>query len=552
MGNNQNTSDRTKYPVVCVLFVLCFVNAGWTLSTTPLDNHECFVSVTSREMLEKGNWVLPTFNNQPRLQKTPLSYWLVAGLAKVTGRVDEFTARLPSAVFAVLSVCVIIYFVGQWLSFRTALVCAGVWATSFGYIRYSHNARPEMVLTFFVVLCFLSFYSAITAQSRKRQIAYMIVFWVSFGLGNLAKGPAPIPLVLAPLFFYVAIFRQWRQVPKLLPVAGVLILLAIMLPWPIAAAYKVNWDIVAWKREFVDRFFGGLDPLKKPFYYYLPQMFMFAVPWVAFLPMAIAAPFYRIWGRKQAVMQFLWVWFVADMAFLMLSGGKRQHYIIPIMPAMAILMGILMDDMMFERKAFTAKQAKGVLRTHLAVAFLLVTGLVVYCFWRWRQFLPAAFATAGVIVAGVAIVGVLFAKKRPGPACGCIFAGLVAVNMIIFVGFTNPLNYNQPSRRFTLSVAQKVPPADKLVAYKSVSPRFIHYFGRVVPTINTESEVDGYYQQSCWIIAFGRNLDELLKTGRFELVYLEEGVERDKQTPVAGGLFHRRSPVVETTGGVPI
>lgn len=166
--------------------------------------------------------------------------------------------------------------------------------------------------------------------------------------------------------------------------------------------------------------------------------------------------------------------------------------------------------------------------------------------------MPAAFATAGVIVAGVAIVGVLFAKKRPGPACGCIFAGLVAVNMIIFVGFTNPLNYNQPSRRFTLSVAQKVPPADKLVAYKSVSPRFIHYFGRVVPTINTESEVDGYYQQSCWIIAFGRNLDELLKTGRFELVYLEEGVERDKQTPVAGGLFHRRSPVVETTGGVPI
>ena len=96
-----------------------------------------------------------------RLQKTPLSYWLVAAIAKVTGGVDEFTARLPSAVFAVLSVCAIIYFVEQWLSFRTALVCAGVWLTSFGYVRYSHNARPEMaldilrhLLLFKFLLCF--------------------------------------------------------------------------------------------------------------------------------------------------------------------------------------------------------------------------------------------------------------------------------------------------------------------------------------------------------------------------------------------------------------
>jgi 4-amino-4-deoxy-L-arabinose transferase-like glycosyltransferase len=551
VSNVSNEKAGRAFLVAGVLFLSATV-AGWTLSATPLDNHECFVSVTSREMLEKGNWVLPTFNDQPRLQKTPLSYWMVAVIAKVTGQVDEFTARLPSAVFAVLSVCAVLYFVERWLSFRTALVCAGVWATSFGYARYSHNARPEMVLTFFVVLCFLSFYSAITAQSRKRQIVYMVVFWVSFGLGNLAKGPAPIPLVLAPLFFYVAIFRQWRQVPKLLPVAGVLILLAIMLPWPIAVAHKVNWDIVAWKREFVDRFFGGLDPMKKPFYYYLPQMVMFAVPWVAFLPMAIAAPFYRVWGRKQAVMQFLWVWFVADLAFLMLSGGKRQHYIMPIMPAMAILIGILLDDMMFKRKAFVAKQAKGVLRMHIAAAILLASGLVIYCIgWR-RQFLPAAIATAGVIVVGAFIIGVLFAKGRPGPACGCVFAGFVAVIMIVFVGFINPLNYNDPSRRFTLTIAQKVPATDKLVAYKTVSGRFIHYFGRSVPMIKVASELDKLYTEGCWIAAFGSGLDELRKDGRFEIVYLEEGVERDKQTPVAGGLFHRQSSISGSAAGTPL
>jgi len=319
-----------------------------------------------------------------------------------------------------------------------------------------------------------------------------------------------------------------------------LIFLVIMLPWPIAAAYKVNWDIVIWKREFVDRFFGDYASGNKPVYYYLPQMFMFILPWAVFLPMAIVSPFYRVWNEKRPAMQFLWVVFVVDLAFLMLSGGKRQHYIMPMMPVMAVLIGILLDDMMFEGKVFTAKQAKGILRMHIAAAFLIAAGLVVYSFWGWRQFLPAAFAVAGVIVTGAIAVGVLFARNRPGPACGCIFAGLVAVVMIVLVGFINPLDYNESSRRFSTAIAQMAPPTDKLVAYKGVSPRFVHYFGRPVLEIKDAGELDGFYQQGCWIVTFGKNLNELLKAGRFELVYIEQGVERHKSNLVAGGLFHKR------------
>ena len=58
------------------------VAAFWTLSDGALNNHECLVSVTAREMLETGDWVLPRFNGEVRLQKTPLCYWLVASVAK--------------------------------------------------------------------------------------------------------------------------------------------------------------------------------------------------------------------------------------------------------------------------------------------------------------------------------------------------------------------------------------------------------------------------------------------------------------------------------------
>jgi len=550
--------------VICGVLILSAVSASWMLSAVPLENHECFVSVTAREMLQSHNWIMPTFNGQPRLQKTPLSYWLVASLARVTGKADEFTTRLPSAIFAFLSAVAILYFVNRRLSFRIAVLSAAVWVTSLGYIRYSHNARPEMLLTFFITLCLLSFYSAAAESSRSRQVVYMLMFWASFALANLAKGPVPIPLILIPLVVYVAVFRRpsavssgpncWKLLPKMLPIAGPLIFLAILLPWPLAVAHRVNWDLVVWKREFIDRFLGEYVPGHKPLYYYLGIMFVFVAPWVAFLPMALAAPFYRVWDRKRDVMQFLWIWFIVGLAFMTISGGKRQHYIMPLMPAMAILIGILLEDMVFVQKAFTAKFAKSVLRWHVVVLIAAAAALPIYVARTLPQLLAgqmygglaAVTVVAAVMIILIIVVAVLFARKHPALGCAAIFVGIVLVVMICSVGLVNPLNYNEPSRQFTLGVAQTVPPTDKLVAYRTVSARFIHYFGRTVLEVQTESDADSFYQQDCWVVAFGKNLDELLETGRFELVYMKQDVERHGSNPVAGGLFHKQSPMVRS------
>ena len=164
MGNGWNNTTRIKVLVTCGVLLVSIVTAFWMLSEKTLDSHECFVSIAAREMLQSGDWVLPTCNGQPRLQKTPLSYWLVAGAAMITGKVDEFTARLPSVVFAFLSAAAVLYFVSRWLSFRIAVMSTIVWVTSLGYIRNSHSARPDMALAFFIVLCLMSFYSAVTAE----------------------------------------------------------------------------------------------------------------------------------------------------------------------------------------------------------------------------------------------------------------------------------------------------------------------------------------------------------------------------------------------------
>jgi len=539
MENNQNNTRRTKIFVICAVLLFSVVTGSWTLSERPLNNHECYVAITAREMLESGDWIMPTCNGEPRLEKTPLSYWLVAGLAKITGKVDEFTTRLPSAVFGILSVIAILYFVNQWLTFRIAILAAAVWATSLGYIRYSHNARPEMVLTFFIMLCFLAFYSAVSTQSRRKQVIYMLVFWISFGLANLAKGPAPLPLVLVPLFFYVAVFRQWKQIPKLLPIIGMVVFLAIVLPWPLAIASRMNWDLAVWKREFIDRFSGAYASGHKPFYYYLPKMFQFMLPWAAFVPFALAAPFYRVWNKKQPVMQFLWLWFVVDVAFLTISGGKRQHYIIPTIPAMAVLTAILLEDMAFCRKAYTHKAARNFLISHLCV---LIIGFIAlpFCLWQLMpEVLRAAIISSAAGLTGILVIAVLFRAQKARMACWALFVSIAVLVMLGYTGFINPLNYNQPSRQFTQTVAQKVPASDKLIAYKSASARFVHYSGRQVPKIGTKSEVYELYRKGSWVVAFGIYLDELLDGKSFEIVYEQEKAERHRQKVVGGALLHR-------------
>ncbi len=530
-----------KTVIICAVLLFSAVTGSWTLSERPLNNHECFVSITAREMLESGDWIMPTYNGEPRLQKTPLSYWLVAGLAKITGQIDEFTTRMPSAVFGILSVAAVIYFVNQWLSFRIAILSAAVWATSLGYIRYSHNARPEMVLTFFIMLCFLTFYSAVSANTRKRQIIYMLVFWTSFGLANLAKGPAPLPLVLVPLFFYVAVFRWWKQIPKLLPIIGMVIFLAIVLPWPLAIASRLYWNLAVWKLEFVDRFFGTYASGGKPLYYYLPKMFQFMLPWAAFVPFALAAPFYRVWSKKQPVMQFLWMWFVVGLAFLTISSGKRQHYIIPMMPAMAVLTAILFEDMAFCRKAYTNKFSGNFLFCHLVVLTIGFAALPIIISQVKSEYLAEAILSSPAGLIGILIVAVLFRARKASVACGALFVTIAVLVMIGYTGFVNPSNYNQPSRKFTQAVVQKVPVSDKLIAYKSASSRFIHYFGRRVPVIGTQSEVDELYRKGWWVVAFGQYLEELLDENSFEIVYKTEDAERHGQEVVSGALLHKSS-----------
>ena len=543
-------SNKCKGAIVACVLLIAILTACSTISMRGMENHECLVSITAREMLENNDWVMPTCNAVVRLEKTPLSYWLVAVTAKITGQVDEVSARLPSVIFAVLSAVAVLYFVNTWLGFRIAVISTLIWATSFSYVKYSHTARPEMSLTFFITLCFLTFYSAVNQTSRKKQIIYMLVFWISFGLAMLAKGPAPLPLVSIPLFVYIVISRQWKILPKLLPVAGLIIFLAIVLPWPLAIAQRVEWDLVVWKHNFVDRFFGKYASGKYPFYFYLLLMFSFASPWFAFVPAALTSPFYRIWDEKRKVMLFLWLWFVADLVFMSMSGGKRKHYILPIMPAMAILIGIVLEDMVFTCKAFTRKFAKNFLIYHAVFVIISAVAGVIYAVVAR----PDILAGVGLLIAIALTVTVgtliFFAKNKPASASAVIFAGYCILT-VCYLNLSAPFDNNNYTKSFALDILHQIPPTENLIGYNYVSKRVIHYFGRPIPVIKDKALVYKHYERGDWVLATAGELEQLESDRRFEKVYRNKNAEMRSQSKNTRGAFFHKSAHLNMQKGDP-
>lgn len=537
----DNDTINSKQQKLLTLLVL-LAAAAIAFTGNPgkaMGDHESYVSVTARNMLETNNFLLPCFNSEIRLEKTPLCYWLVAISGAIFGQINNITARLPSIILAIASTGSIIYFIKKCLNFRIAIIAAMMWTCSLSFARYTHTARPEMALTAFVTIAMLAFYTALQTQNRKTQIIYMLIFWISFALSMLAKGPAPLPLMIPPLALYIIIFRKFREIPKMLPIIGPIIFLLIVMPWPIYIINKVPSALEFWKREYIARGTGDYASGDKPFYYYFKTMFPLFVPWVAFIPIALPAPFFKVWQKKRPAMWFLWFWFVFSILAMTFAGGKRQHYILPSMPAIAILAAITLEDMLFNRKAYPYQFCRNILIGHMAPIIIAITAapVVAYIYkdvplnWTLLLAMTAGTGTAVIIYSAI--------NKKPAKLTIALFATITLILMIVQPAFVNPKDDSASTIPFAKQVQKIVGPEQQIVAYKYITPRFIHHFERSVPKIQELPKIKQLYNTGTWILTSGKFIDELNKNTNFKMIKKIENAEVQHGKFAPAALYHK-------------
>ena len=366
----------------------------------------------AREMLSRHDWVTPTLWGQPWLEKPPLYYWGAMLAYKATGSVTGWAARLPAAVMGTLMV----FFVYVWARrFRRGvqLDAALIAAASAIVIGFGRSASTDLPLTAMFTIAMLCWWGWYESQNR----AWLLAFYAFAGLGTLAKGPIAAFLAGLIIMALAGLRRDWRLVLRTLWLPGIALYLAVVLPWFIAVQ-RANPEFF---RVFIlehnlARYTSDLYRHKQPFWYYVPVLLIGLLPWTVFVATALVDAI-RDWrfsisepqGRED-LRTFLGLWFLLPALFFSLSQSKLPGYILPAIPAGAILLA----DFVLRREEAGAKPAVWLIASHAALCAALMVAALIVPFKLVHQEVTKPALIAAVTLGVIGVLSIWLSLRTQG------------------------------------------------------------------------------------------------------------------------------------------
>jgi len=538
-------------PLLLSLLWLCAI-AGvaflWNLGNIGLvDETEPLFAEAARQMTVTGDFITPYFNGDTRFDKPPLVYWLMALAYRAIG-VNEWAVRIPSALAGISITCLGFYTLSQsWSqvirneaevikneaaekfssSGSIPLFLSAPWigsaliALNPQTIAWGRTGVSDMLLTGCMCSALLAFFLGYTLEEKKQSAGFSTVsasrfpnpwylsFYVLIALAVLTKGPVGIvlpALIIGGFSLYLGNFRQlWREMR---PVSGILIILAIALPWYILV-------ILANGETYIDSFFGYhnfqrftgvVNRHSAPWYFYFFVVLVGFAPWSIYLPVAIARTrfwqrtYWRRQPRSAQLSLFALFWFLCIFGFFTIAVTKLPSYVLPLMPASAILVTLLWSDIIAEKAAETSRGKletppnslpRGLLITYVVnvVFLLIIAGATLYSY-NWlgddpaMPNFPQALQESGLLIVGGGIwivtavaIALLLWQRQQRWILVANFIGLVA--FIIF-GLTPAYNLVDLNRQLPLrqlarvAVEQKLP-GEEFMMIGFAKPSLVFY-----------------------------------------------------------------------------
>ena len=335
----DETRSSINLWVLFLLLALCFLQFFWRLGDIPFYSRgESREGLVVWEMVKTGNLILPMINGDYIPFKPPLFHWIGVLAAKITGGVDEFSIRFPSALFAALG-ALLTYTAGARLwNERAGRFAAFVLATNSEWWRAGAQAQVDMTLAFFITATLLLFYYM--SREGKYSRGHSIALAFLWACATLAKGPLGCLVPLLTVIAFLGLRRDFAMLKKLHLVSGAAVFVLVVGSWYGLALSQGGPAF--FMRKIVEENIGtsrGTWCHYQPIYYFVPVFFYNLAPWSVFLfPIA-----FSIFRRRQILSEsgllFPVVWFMAVFLFFSIALGKRAVYILPLYPAFALLLG---------------------------------------------------------------------------------------------------------------------------------------------------------------------------------------------------------------------
>jgi 4-amino-4-deoxy-L-arabinose transferase-like glycosyltransferase len=450
------TSQRTIWWLTAGIFALATVTFLAGLNLTPLfDRDEPRYAVASRQMVDTGNWVVPFFLDEPRLNKPIFIYWCQALAMKVFGP-TQFAARLPSAIAMLLTMGLLAWILPKLFGVRRTLWTLFILPTSVLTLWAAKTCLTDSVLLLFIVGSMLCLYAI---WMGRASIWTLVGMGAAIGLGLLTKGPVVLVYLAMPLVT-LFVMDWWDRRKSLLPSPELKLVdpqqllmrafMALLLVIGVAVAVNVPWILMLetqrpgaiiemFSSEVVKRGVQAQENHGGPPGYYLLLIWVTWFPWSLMLPAALVYGWKR---RATPWVRFSLACVIGPWLFLELYKTKLPHYLLP----SYVFLAMLTADAIVRcaRGSVKAMGDVGFLRAALVWAILVgLTGLGLVGFTLFIKFDSWLFLLSSLLIA--IVFGAMafftfqqFVDRRPDRAA-MVMGGGMALICILFWTLYLPL-----------------------------------------------------------------------------------------------------------------
>ena len=313
-----------------------------------------YAGIASR-MIASGDFIHPAFNDEQRhYAKPPLTYWTIAAGIGLLGA-NEWGARLANALAFVATTLLV-------LALGRSIVPARPWLPPLVYASFlfpysaSNGVTPDTLLTLCETIGVLGFVRFRESRAQAPSDGALRLMWLGFGLAFLAKGPPGLLPLLAIVCFAV-LEQGWRGAARLASFGGLLVFAVVGLGWyALVVATEPGLATYFLRDEVVNRIFTGAHHRNAAWYgafmVYVPTLVLGTLPWT-YVAMrgALAAPrtilsrgWWRDGLRREPWIVFLALWLLVPLVILFLSRSRLPLYVLPLFPALALLVAHRLPD----------------------------------------------------------------------------------------------------------------------------------------------------------------------------------------------------------------
>ncbi len=312
-----------NYVLLLLVIGLYFVNLNINQVFAP---NESFYATASLNMIQTHNYLVPIYDGHIRLAKPPLLYWLIALSFKIFG-VSSFSLRLPSALAGAF--CVIFtYIFGEKLSKNLGLYGAAAMGMALEFVSNARYASPEVLFCLFISSSIYTLYFYL----KSRKTIYLFLSTILATLSMLTKGPVGV-LIIGFVGFWYIIFDNYKKLKDYKLYVGFAISLILGGIWYILVLNSPYKDLLIHK--FYVENIKRLSSLESdPWYFYIKDTIVSFAPFSILLYLIVFYP-------KSQIQKFPVIWFLPTFIVFSLIKMKLPTYLMPVYPAMGLMVGEL-------------------------------------------------------------------------------------------------------------------------------------------------------------------------------------------------------------------